>query len=205
MIVTREGGAVAIRDAQHEHVETKYGQRADHHDARGHVDPVADPSGEDHSHRSRAKIKGELERDARDHDMRGSGIVKTKRFHAPPLGGRVLPPPQTPLRSASSDGWVGGLRAIPDLRRVAPNATIAVLSGFDGSTMARNTLVERLQRVADRHDTTAGAVAVAWTLRNPAVDGAIVGFRRPDQVDPILIAASLELSDDDIDTIERRN
>ena len=35
-------------------------------------------------------------------------------------------------------------------------------------------------------DTTPGAVAVAWTLRNPAVDGAIVGFRRPDQVDPIL-------------------
>jgi len=66
-------------------------------------------------------------------------------------------------------------------------------------------LVERLQRVADRHDTSAGAVAVAWTLRNPAVDGAIVGFRRPDQVDPILSAASLQLSDDDIDTIERRN
>jgi aryl-alcohol dehydrogenase-like predicted oxidoreductase len=32
-------------------------------------------------------------------------------------------------------------------------------------------------------------------LRNPAVDGAIVGFRRPDQVDPILAAAGLELSD----------
>ena len=42
--------------------------------------------------------------------------------------------------------------------------------------------------VADRHDTTPGAVAVAWTLRNPAVDGAIVGFRRPDQVDPIVVA-----------------
>ena len=40
-----------------------------------------------------------------------------------------------------------------------------------------------------------GAVAVAWTLRNPAVDGAIVGFRRPDQVDPILAAANLELTD----------
>jgi aryl-alcohol dehydrogenase-like predicted oxidoreductase len=64
-------------------------------------------------------------------------------------------------------------------------------------------LVERLQTVADRHDTTPGAVAVAWTLRNPAVDGAIVGFRRPDQVDPILVAASLELTDEDVDEIER--
>jgi aryl-alcohol dehydrogenase-like predicted oxidoreductase len=43
---------------------------------------------------------------------------------------------------------------------------------------------------------------VAWTLRQPAVDGAIVGFRRPDQVDPILAAAALDLTDDDINEIE---
>jgi aryl-alcohol dehydrogenase-like predicted oxidoreductase len=55
-------------------------------------------------------------------------------------------------------------------------------------------LVDRLRAVADRHGSTPGAAAVAWTLRNPAVDGAIVGFRRPDQVDPILAAAGLELS-----------
>jgi aryl-alcohol dehydrogenase-like predicted oxidoreductase len=63
-------------------------------------------------------------------------------------------------------------------------------------------LVERLQAVAERLGTTAGAVAVAWTLRNPAVDGAIVGFRRPDQVDPIVGAANLELAEDDVPTIE---
>jgi aryl-alcohol dehydrogenase-like predicted oxidoreductase len=66
-------------------------------------------------------------------------------------------------------------------------------------------LVQRLQTVADRHETTPGAVAVAWTLRNPAVDGAIVGFRRPDQVDPIIVAASLELTDEDINEIEGRH
>jgi aryl-alcohol dehydrogenase-like predicted oxidoreductase len=64
-------------------------------------------------------------------------------------------------------------------------------------------LVERLEAVAERHDTTPGTVAVAWTLRNDAVDGAIVGFRRPDQVDPIIAAAGLELTDDDVATIER--
>ena len=58
-------------------------------------------------------------------------------------------------------------------------------------------LVERLQAVADRYDTTPGAAAVAWTLRNPAVDGAIVGFRRPDQVDPIIAGGSFELADED--------
>lgn len=74
---------------------------------------------------------------------------------------------------------------------------------FNEPQLSRNLdLVERIQAVADRHDTTPGAVAVAWTLRNPGVDGAIVGFRRPDQVDPILPAASLELSDEDLDEIE---
>jgi aryl-alcohol dehydrogenase-like predicted oxidoreductase len=47
-------------------------------------------------------------------------------------------------------------------------------------------------------------VAVAWTLRNPAVDGAITGFRRPDQVDPIVAAADLELSDGDVRELEAR-
>jgi aryl-alcohol dehydrogenase-like predicted oxidoreductase len=63
-------------------------------------------------------------------------------------------------------------------------------------------LVERLKAVAERNDTTPGAVAIAWTLRNPAVGGAITGFRRPDQVAPILAAANLELDDQDIATIE---
>jgi aryl-alcohol dehydrogenase-like predicted oxidoreductase len=62
--------------------------------------------------------------------------------------------------------------------------------------------VDRLESVAQRYDTTPGAVAVAWTLRNPAVDGAIVGFRRPDQVDPIVAAGELQLTDDDITEIE---
>jgi aryl-alcohol dehydrogenase-like predicted oxidoreductase len=59
-------------------------------------------------------------------------------------------------------------------------------------------LAARLRSVADRHGVTPGAVAVAWTLRNPAVDGAITGFRRPGQVDPIVAAAGLELSDQDL-------
>jgi aryl-alcohol dehydrogenase-like predicted oxidoreductase len=63
-------------------------------------------------------------------------------------------------------------------------------------------LAERLRAVAERHDTTPGAVAVAWTLRNPAVTGAITGFRRPAQVDPILPAANLELSNSDVADIE---
>jgi aryl-alcohol dehydrogenase-like predicted oxidoreductase len=63
-------------------------------------------------------------------------------------------------------------------------------------------LVERLRAVADRHATTPGAVAIAWALRNPAVDGAIVGFRRPGQVDPLVGASDLRLDENDIAAIE---
>ena len=66
-------------------------------------------------------------------------------------------------------------------------------------------LVARLDTVARRHDTTSGAVAIAWTLRNPAVDAAIVGFRRPDQVDPLLPAADLDLTAEDLAEIEGGN
>jgi aryl-alcohol dehydrogenase-like predicted oxidoreductase len=59
-------------------------------------------------------------------------------------------------------------------------------------------LVERVGAVAERHGVSPGAVAVAWTLRHPAVHVAIAGFRRPDQVDPIVVAADLELTDDDV-------
>jgi aryl-alcohol dehydrogenase-like predicted oxidoreductase len=63
-------------------------------------------------------------------------------------------------------------------------------------------LVERLTTVAQRHNTTPGAVAVAWTLRNTAVDAAIVGFRRPDQVDPLVVAADLDLTSQDLADIQ---
>jgi aryl-alcohol dehydrogenase-like predicted oxidoreductase len=66
-------------------------------------------------------------------------------------------------------------------------------------------LVERLRAVADRHSTTPGAVAIAWALHDPAIDGAIVGFRRPDQVDPLVRAADLRLDASDIATIEGKN
>jgi aryl-alcohol dehydrogenase-like predicted oxidoreductase len=74
---------------------------------------------------------------------------------------------------------------------------------FNEPQLSRNLdLVERLSSVAERHDTSPGTVAVAWTLRNPAIDGAIVGFRSPDQVDPILPAANLELTEQDLEEIE---
>ncbi|MDX6504547.1 MAG: hypothetical protein QOE29_1672 [Gaiellaceae bacterium] len=74
---------------------------------------------------------------------------------------------------------------------------------FQEPELSRNlALAERLATVGARHGASAGAVAVAWALRHPAVDGAIVGFRRPDQVEGILAGATLELTPEDLETIE---
>ena len=74
---------------------------------------------------------------------------------------------------------------------------------FQEPELSRNLeLVERLRRVAERHGVAPGAVAVAWTLHNAAVQGAITGFRRTDQVDPIVAAAGFDLSDEDVAELE---
>jgi len=63
-------------------------------------------------------------------------------------------------------------------------------------------LVARLEEVAARHGVAPGAVAIAWTLRDAAVDGAIVGVRHPGQVDAVVDAGRLRLGADDLATIE---
>ncbi len=74
---------------------------------------------------------------------------------------------------------------------------------FQEPQLSRNLeLVELLKEIGGRHDASPGEVAIAWTLRHPAVTGAIVGGRQPDQVDGIIGAAELRLSDDEIDEIE---
>jgi aryl-alcohol dehydrogenase-like predicted oxidoreductase len=59
-------------------------------------------------------------------------------------------------------------------------------------------LVDRLSAVAERHDCQPGAVAIAWVLGHPAVTGAIVGARRPDQVEGTVAGGSLQLTQDDL-------
>jgi aryl-alcohol dehydrogenase-like predicted oxidoreductase len=74
---------------------------------------------------------------------------------------------------------------------------------FQEPRLSKNlTFVEVLRRVGARHGASPGEVAVAWVLRNPAVTAAIVGFRRPQQVEGIVGAAELQLTDADVNEIE---
>lgn len=63
-------------------------------------------------------------------------------------------------------------------------------------------LVETLRDIGSRHGRTAGEVAIAWTLRRPEVTGAIVGARRPEQLDGVIGAGVFRLSDAEIAEIE---
>jgi aryl-alcohol dehydrogenase-like predicted oxidoreductase len=61
--------------------------------------------------------------------------------------------------------------------------------------LSRNlALVEELRKMGARYGASPGAVAIAWTLRHPAVTAAIVGFRNPQQVEGLLNAATLQLA-----------
>jgi aryl-alcohol dehydrogenase-like predicted oxidoreductase len=74
---------------------------------------------------------------------------------------------------------------------------------FNEPNLTRNlALVERLGEVGKRHGRSAGEVAIAWTLRNPAVTGAIVGARNASQADGAMRAAELRLTDAEVAEIE---
>ena len=64
-------------------------------------------------------------------------------------------------------------------------------------------LVELLKRIGSPHGHSAGEVAIAWTLRHPAVTGAIVGGRNAAQVEGVVGAAEFRLSAEEIGVIER--
>ena len=74
-----------------------------------------------------------------------------------------------------------------DWRKHDPQYTEPALSG----NLRVATLVEE---ISAELGCSPGAVAVAWVLHNPAVTGAIVGFRNPGQVAGLATAADVALS-----------
>jgi aryl-alcohol dehydrogenase-like predicted oxidoreductase len=81
-----------------------------------------------------------------------------------------------------------------DWRKNSPN--------FQEPMLTRNLrLVETLRAIGKRRGATPGEVAIAWTLTNPAVTGAIIGVRSADQVSGIAGAADVHLGPDEIQEI----
>jgi len=77
------------------------------------------------------------------------------------------------------------------------------LPGFREPALSQNLqLVELLRVIGQRNGRTPGEVAISWTLHHPAVTGAIVGFRSPQQVSGIVGAGEFRLQKAEMQEIE---
>ncbi|MGA2337313.1 MAG: aldo/keto reductase [Terriglobales bacterium] len=75
---------------------------------------------------------------------------------------------------------------------------------FQEPLLSRNLgVVEVLRGIGKRHGRTPGEIAIAWTLRDPVVTGAIVGMRSAEQAKQIVRSAEFRLSSDEILEIEK--
>ena len=102
-----------------------------------------------------------------------------------PLAHGMLAGAMTPATAFPSDDW----------RSHSPD--------FTGSRFATNLqVVSRLKEFGQARGVPLAQLAVAWTTSNPAVDVAIVGARRPSQLDSLTPASDIELSGPDRDEIE---
>jgi aryl-alcohol dehydrogenase-like predicted oxidoreductase len=81
-----------------------------------------------------------------------------------------------------------------DFRRNAKN--------YQEPYLSRNlAIANKLKEIGSRHNVSAGVIAIAWTLHNPAITAAIVGGRSPKQVEGIIPAVSFRLTDVEYDEI----
>ncbi|EFH90245.1 aldo/keto reductase [Ktedonobacter racemifer] len=76
---------------------------------------------------------------------------------------------------------------------------------FQSPRLERNLELAKMltEDIGFPHNVGAGVVAIAWVLSNPAVTGAIVGARHPNQIEDLLPAAELRLSELELDQIEQ--
>lgn len=74
---------------------------------------------------------------------------------------------------------------------------IAHSDDFKEPALTRNLAIQDFfVQIAAENNVPTPAVAIAWVLHNPAVTGAIVGARRPDQLDDISAAFNYQMDDD---------
>ena len=78
-------------------------------------------------------------------------------------------------------------------------------SGFDFPVVDKNRawdVIDALRPIADGHGCSPARVALAWLLSRQAVTSVIVGAKRPDQLADNLAAVDLDLSDDELASLD---
>jgi aryl-alcohol dehydrogenase-like predicted oxidoreductase len=114
-------------------------------------------------------------------EAHGTGVIVYSPMRSGLLTGRYT---RQRAESLPDDDWRAGH---PDFQEPGLTANL--------------TLVERLGAIAGELGCTLPELAVAWALSWPAVDGAIVGARRPSQLDDWVGAGAVDLDDARLDQI----
>ncbi len=105
--------------------------------------------------------------------------------------------------SPMKSGLLSGKMTRERIAQLPPDDFRPRTVSFKEPLLTRNLcLVEVLRNIGDRHGRTPGEVAIAWTLRDPVVTGAIVGMRSAEQARQVVRAAEFRLSPDEILEIE---
>ena len=83
------------------------------------------------------------------------------------------------------------------------NGTAFNIPLFTEEVFARNVAaVNDLKPIAARHGKTMAQLALRWALRNPVVSVALIGFRRPEEVEENVAGLDLSLDQETLDEIE---
>ncbi len=107
--------------------------------------------------------------------------------------------PYSPMQKGLLTGkvtreWVKGLDESDHRRRDA---------NFQDPKLSRNLeIVDGLRAIAEKRGRTVAQLAIAWVLRRPEVTAAIVGARRPSQIEETALAGEWELSEKDLAAID---
>ena len=101
--------------------------------------------------------------------------------------------------SPMKSGLLTGAMTKERVANLAPDDFRRNALAFQEPNLTRNLkLANILREVGARHGRSPGEVAIAWTLRHPAVTAAIVGMRSPKQVEGVIGALELRLTPDEI-------
>jgi aryl-alcohol dehydrogenase-like predicted oxidoreductase len=105
--------------------------------------------------------------------------------------------------SPMKSGLLTGKMTRDRIAKLPPDDFRPRTPNFQEPLLSRNLgLVEVLRGIAERHSRTPGEVAIAWTLRDPVVTGAIVGMRSAEQARQVVRSAEFRLNPTEILEIE---
>lgn len=100
-------------------------------------------------------------------------------------------------------GMLSGRMTRERVAAMSPDDWRARSPNFQEPALSRNLrIAAKLAEIGARHGRSAGETAIAWTLRHPAVSGAIVGSRSAAQIEGVVHAATFLLGDEEAGEIE---